>query len=98
VFKMIGLTGDLLQTVLGSRLKLKEGADAQQGIVTVGPFGSVVVPNAGITANTRIALTYQEGVAAVNAAQVTARTPGTSFTITATPSAEVFWQLWEPAP
>ena len=85
----------------GGGLRIKEGANARMGVSTLAA-GAVVVPNTSVTATTRIQLTIQSlgTVTAPKAIGVTARTPGTSFTITsadATDTSVIAWELKEPA-
>jgi hypothetical protein len=101
VWKMIGMTGHLVMGQAGEEIQIKEGANSMQGVAVSGGGGGVVVANTLITANTRIALTAQDGgLAPGGPVIVTARTPGADFTINAggTAGVNVFWQLWEPAP
>lgn len=85
----------------GGGLAVKEGANARSGVATL-VAGTVVVSNTSVTATTRIQLTIQSlgTVTAPKAIGVTARTPGTSFTITsadATDTSAIAWHLVEPA-
>jgi hypothetical protein len=103
IWRMVGLTGDFQMKNAGQRILVKEGTNAMQGVSTTGLGGTVVVSNTLITANTRISLTWQDGgVVAAGTPAVASRIPGTSFTIQSTNPADnganVFWQLWEPAP
>ena len=81
-------------------LRLNDGANEQMGVaVLVG--GTLVVNNTKVTANSRILLTCQAlgTVIVPSALCVSARTPGTSFTILAsqaTDTSTIFWQIWEP--
>ena len=98
-----GETGALDQAFAGQRIRIKEGANAMQGVAVTGALGTILVANTLITANTRISLTGQSGgVLATGGFNESARVPGASFTIQATAPADVgvnvFWQLWEPAP
>lgn len=92
----------LVLGVAGTGLQIKEGANACSGVATM-VAGSVVVPTTKVTANSRLQLTLQAlgTVTAPKAIGVTARVPGTSFTITsadATDTSLVAWNLIEPAP
>ncbi len=83
----------------GGGLSVKEGANARSG-VSVLVAGTVVVANTSVTALSRIQLTAQSlgTVTAPKALAVTARTPGTSFTITsadATDTSTVAWFMVE---
>lgn len=94
-------TGNLDVTTAGKGLRVKEGSNAKQGTsALVG--GTVVVSNTSVTANSRIFPAVQSlgTVAAPKAIGVTARTAGTSFTITsadATDTSVVAWEIFEPA-
>lgn len=93
---------------LQAGLKLREGtADARQGVATL-VAGTVTVSTTAVTANSRIMLTPQTGIAgAIGLLGVTARTAGTSFVITARDATgttvtndtrQVAWVLLEPMP
>jgi hypothetical protein len=89
---------DVPQT--GGGLKVAEGANAKQGIATLAA-GTVTVANTSVTANSRILLTVQSlGTVAVPSGYcVSARTPGTSFTILAsapTDTSVIAWEIFEP--
>lgn len=84
----------------GGGLKVKEGTNATMGTATL-VAGTVVVSTTKVTANSRIFLTAQTSGAAPGALRVSARTAGTSFTITSTSGTDtslVAWFLLEPAP
>lgn len=92
----------LILGVAGTGLQIKEGANACSGVATM-VAGAVVVPTTKVTATSRLQLTVQAlgTVTAPKAIGVTARVPGTSFTITsadATDTSQVAWNLIEPAP
>lgn len=81
-------------------LTVKEGANAKQGVATM-VAGTVTVSNTSVTANSRIQLTVQSlgTVTAPKAIAVTARTAGTSFTITSadnTDTSVVAFEIFEP--
>jgi hypothetical protein len=81
-------------------VQVKEGANAKQGVATLAA-GTVTVANTSVTASSRIILTAQllGGVATPWALAVTARTAGTSFTITSASAADtstVAWEIFEP--
>jgi len=104
VWEVEGLSGDLTMKVAGERIKVKEGANAMQGVAVLDGTGNFTVNNTLVTANTRIAYWVQDGGPAP-AGQVypSARVVATSFTLTSTAGAGdaglvVAWQLWEPAP
>lgn len=85
---------------VGGGLRVKEGTNARMGVATLAA-GTVVVANTSVTANTRIFLTSQTSGAAPGAVRVSARTAGTSFTISSTSGTDtsvVAYFLMEPAP
>jgi len=86
--------------VLGSGgLFIKEGAN-QTGGLAVLVAGSVVVATTKVTANSRIQLTSNVDGGAPGWLRVSARTAGTSFTITSssgTDTSSVAWVIVEPA-
>ena len=73
-------------STLGAGLRIKEGSNAKQGTATLSA-GTVVVPNTSVTATSRIFLTAQDNNT-TGALRVSARTAGTSFTITSTNSSD----------
>ncbi len=83
----------------GGGLAVKEGANARSGAAVL-VAGTVVVPNTSVTATTRIQLTSQVDGGTPGFQRVSARTPGTSFTILSSNVADtstVAWFLVEPA-
>jgi hypothetical protein len=86
---------------------LEGAADSRQGVATLAS-GTVTVSTTAVTANSRIMLTPQTGISgAIGFLGVTARTAGTSFTITARDAAgstvtndtrQVAWVIFEPMP
>jgi hypothetical protein len=92
---------DIKSQVAGGGLYLKEGTNATMGTATL-VTGVKVVNTTKVTANSRIFLTTQSlgTVAAPKAVAVTARTAGTSFTITsadATDTSVIAWMIVEPS-
>jgi hypothetical protein len=92
--------GVLDVTTAGKGLEVAEGANAKQGVATL-VAGTVTVANTSVTANSRIFLTVQSlGTVAVPSGYcVSARTPGTSFTIlasVATDTSVVAYEIFEP--
>lgn len=84
--------------VIGSGLKIKEGANARMGTATLAA-GTVTVNNTSVTANTRIFLTVQNVGGTQGFLSVSSIVPGTSFTITSasgTDTSTVAWLLIEP--
>lgn len=78
--------------------KLKETANGPQGAVAL-VAGAKVVANTSVTANSRIFLTGQADGGTPGSLRVSARTPGTSFTITSssgTDTSTVAYQIFEP--
>lgn len=78
-----------------------EGSNAAMGVATL-VAGTVTVSTTRVTANSRIFLAAQSlgTVTAPKALAITARTAGTSFTITsadATDTSLIAWQIIEPA-
>ena len=92
---------DFMLGAAGNGFLLKEGTNATMGIATL-VAGTVVVNTTKVTANSRIFLTRQTvGGTPGTSVDVTARTAGTSFTITAQGSildtSTVAWLIVEPA-
>lgn len=76
-----------------------EGANAKQGTAVL-VAGTVTVANTSVTAVSRIFLTSQVDGGTVGFLRVSARTAGTSFTITsssATDTSTVAFEIFEPA-
>lgn len=94
--------GNISLASIGSKLLIKEGTNASLGVATL-TLGTVTVSNTLVTANSRIMLSIQSlgTVSLPTVVGVTARSAGTSFTITsasATDTSVVAWQIIEPAP
>jgi hypothetical protein len=94
-------TGNLVLGTAGNGLYIKEGTNATMGVTAL-VGGTKVVSTTKVTANSRIKLGIQAlgTVAAPKAVGVTARTPGTSFTITSadgTDTSTISWEIIEPA-
>lgn len=92
----------ILQTV-GKGLSIKEGSNAKMGTATL-VAGTVVVSTTAVTANSRIFLTAQSlsiGLAGIpQALAVSARTAGTSFTISSASASDasvIGWIIYEPS-
>jgi hypothetical protein len=97
----VTIDSDLEFTGTGKGLKLKEATNGRMGTATLSA-GTVTVANSSVTANTRVMLSIQSlgTVTAPKASAVTARSNGTSFTITsadATDTSVVAWMLVEPS-
>jgi len=93
-------TADLRIATAGYGLRIKEGINARMGVATL-VAGTVTVANTSITASSRIMLTVQSlgTVTTPQPVAVTARTAGTSFTITSASASDtsvVAWQAVEP--
>lgn len=90
--------GSVSVTAVGAGYRVAEGANAKQGVATLSS-GVAVVSNTSVTANSRIFLTAQDNNS-VGILRVSARTAGTSFTITSsilTDSGVIAYQIFEPA-
>ncbi|MBY0475394.1 MAG: hypothetical protein K2Q13_10105 [Nitrosomonas sp.] len=77
---------------------IEDGADQAMGVVTL-VGGAAVVANEKVTANSRIFLTSQVGGGTPGFLRVSARTAGTSFTITSssgTDTSDVAFLIVEP--
>ena len=95
---IIGSAGNLLINTVGKGLRVKEGSGGKQGTVLLSA-GTAVVANSNVTAASRIFLTAQDNLS-TGALRVSARTAGTSFTITSSNAADsgvVAWEIFEPA-
>jgi hypothetical protein len=91
--------GDLSISTAGKGINVKEGSDARQG-ASILVAGTVTVSTTAVTANSRIFLTCQDGGGTPAFEYISARTSGTSFTITslsATDTCLVAWEIFEPA-
>lgn len=92
--------GNIKIGVAGSGLYVKEGSNATMGQATLSG-GTVVVSTTKVTANSRIFLTIDGGTLTnVGATYISARTAGTSFTISSTnilDASNVSWIIIEPA-
>lgn len=80
----------------GQGLRVAEGSNAKQGVATL-VAGTVTVANTTVTATSRIFLTPQDNNTA-GALRVSARSAGTSFTITSSNSADtgvVAYEIFE---
>ena len=98
---VVTIAGNLSLGTAGNKLLIKEGSNASMGRSTL-VAGTVTVNNTLVTATSEIFLSVQSlgTVAAPKAVAVTARTAGTSFTITsadATDTSVVAWHIIEPA-
>ncbi len=91
--------GDIKLANTGNGIYIKEGTDAVMGVATL-VSGTVTVNTSKVTANSRIFLTINGGsLANVGTTYISARTAGTSFTITSTngqDASDVAWLIVEP--
>lgn len=93
------IPGNVTLSAVGDGFKIKEGTNATMGTATL-VTGTVVVSTTKVTASSRIMLTGQDGSANVGSVWVSARTAGTSFTISSTnvlDSRAVGWLILEPS-
>ncbi|MBW8793131.1 MAG: hypothetical protein JF597_05925 [Streptomyces sp.] len=91
---------DIVAGVTGRGLKVKEGADAKMGTLTLNGDSAVTVATSAVTATSRIFLTVQApGGTPAGVAYVAGRTAGTSFTVKgmAGDTSTVAWLIVEPA-
>jgi hypothetical protein len=106
-FQVVGTTflaatqvfGTLALETAGSGITVKEGSNAKQGTVAL-VGGSAVVANTSVTASSRIFLTSQADGGTPGWLRVSARTAGTSFTITSssgTDTSTVAYEIFEPS-
>ncbi|MDT3443987.1 MULTISPECIES: polysaccharide deacetylase family protein [unclassified Pseudofrankia] len=94
-------SGNLIVGNAGNGLLVKEGTNARLGAAALSS-GSATVSTTAVTANSRIFLAPQNlsGVSTPQPIAVSARTPGTSFTIASASSADastIAWMIVEPA-
>lgn len=80
---VLATDGDFRVAGVGKGLQIAGGSNAKIGKATL-VAGTVVVSNTSVTANSLILLTGQNSSGTAGAVGVTARTAGTSFTITST--------------
>lgn len=91
--------GHISTVTAGIGFKIKEGSNAKMGVATL-VAGSVVVANTSVTASSRIQLTSNADGGTPGWLRVSARTAGTSFTITSssgTDTSTVAYLIMEPA-
>lgn len=92
--------GNIASNLLGSGFRVKEGANAKMGATAL-VAGTVVVTTTAVTATSRIFLTSNtDGGTPGSGVRVSARTAGTSFTITsinALDTSTVAWIIFEPS-
>lgn len=91
------VSGNFDVATAGKGLQVKEGSNAKQGTATLSA-GTVIVSNTSVTASSRIFLTAQDNNS-TGALRVSARTAGTSFTITSSNAGDsgvVAYEIFEP--
>lgn len=96
----LGLIGSLHLSVAGNGILIKEGSNATMGVATL-VAGTVTVSTTKVTANSRIFLEVQSlgTVAVATPVAITARSAGTSFTISSsslTDTSVIAWMIVEP--
>lgn len=93
------LNGTLSIITAGNGIKVPEGSNATMGVATLSS-GTVTVNTTKVTANSRIFLTINGGsLTNVGATYISARSAGTSFTISSTnasDASQVAWIIIEP--
>lgn len=92
-------TSDLSITLAGKGLRIAEGSNAKMGTAVL-VAGTVTVSTTAVTATSRIFLSIQAGGGTIGTPRVSAKTGGTSFTITSTSASDtstVAWMIVEPA-
>jgi len=92
------LTADLDIATAGRGLRVKEGSNAKMGTSAL-TAGAATVSNTSVTANSRILLTSNADGGTPGWLRVSARSAGTSFTITSssgTDTSTVAWLILEP--
>ena len=90
---------DLIIGLAGKGLRVKEGTNAKMGTSAL-VAGTVTVANTSVTAVSRIVVTSQADSGTPGWLRVSARTAGTSFTITSSSASDtstVAWMIVEPA-
>lgn len=93
------VNGDWSVALTGRGLRVAEGTNCKQGIAVL-VAGSVVVANTKVTANSRIQLTGNVDGGTPGWVRVSARTAGTSFTITSSSvldTSTIAYEIFEPA-
>jgi len=96
----VTIQGNMAVDAAGKGLQVKEGSNVKQGTATL-VAGTATVSDSSVTANSRIFLTVQAPGGTVGTPYVSARSAGTSFTITSTSSSDtstVGYEIFEPAP
>lgn len=92
--------GNVTLSTAGNGISIKEGSNAKMGVATL-VAGTVTVSTTAVTANSRIFMAGQNSSDTHGELTVSARTAGTSFTITsvsALDTRDVAWVIFEPSP
>jgi hypothetical protein len=96
---LLELRGNFKLTSVGNKFLIAEGSNASMGVATL-VAGTVTVNNTLVTGNSRIILQGQNSSGTHGELTISARSVGTSFTITsssATDTRAVAWLLIEPS-
>lgn len=90
---------DIIIGLAGKGLRVKEGANARMGTLTLNGSTPVVVNNTSVTASSRIFLTTNVPGGTPGFYWISARTAGSSFSVTGTAgdTSTVAWMIFEPA-
>lgn len=92
--------GDVLIKTVGKGLQIKEGTNAKMGTATLSS-GSATVSTTAVASTSRVFLTSNADGGTPGWVRVSARTAGTSFTITSSSASDtstVAWLILDPAP
>lgn len=92
------LGGSVGVATIGQGFRTKEGTNAKQGVATLAA-GTVVVSNSSVTASSRIFLTSNTDGGTPGFVRVSARSAGSSFTITSSSNTDtsiIAWEIFEP--
>lgn len=95
-----GITSSLNQSAIAKHYAVVTGGTDNSAGIAILVGGTVVVNTTKVTNASMIQLTHQNTSGTLGHIYVSARTAGTSFTITSssgTDTSTIFWQIWEPA-
>lgn len=98
-YKVTVAGGDIAAITAGGGFRIKEGANAKMGVVTL-VSGTAIVNTTAITSNSRVFLTIQTPGGTVGTPYVATRTASVSFTVSSTSGTDtssVAWVLIEPS-
>ena len=87
------VNGPLSITTAGNGLQVSHGTNCKMGTATLSS-GTVTVTNTVVTANSYIYLTHQSASGTVGTPYISAKTAGTSFTITSTSGSDASTIAW----